>query len=85
MAKNWQEELLELLRPLMMCSTEDRYKILLQTNFGKKYIDSFNLQNSILEVKIGIADILMRIGGEQDFLEELKKFPIPEWYKQIKK
>ena len=85
MAEHWKEELLEVLRPLMMCSTEERYKLLMQTSFGKKFIDSLSLQNSILEVKTSIVDILMRIGGEQEFLKELRMFPVPEWYREMKK
>jgi hypothetical protein len=81
----WQDEVRELLKPLMMCSVEQRYQFFLTTNFGRSNISSLDLQGSILNVGNSVIDILRRTEKVVDFLNEFRKIPVPEWYKVQRK
>lgn len=82
MDNKWQDEIRSVLKPLLMCSVEQRYQLFLLTKFGKANISSIDMQGSIGNVTNSIVGILMRMGNVGEFMEEFRKLPKPEWYKE---
>lgn len=78
-----QEEVRKLLHPLMMCSVSERYALLYQTEIGRRWLSSLDLQGSTMNVANSVISNLMRSGEVElgKFVEEIRKLPRPEWYK----
>lgn len=82
MDNKWQDEVRVVLKPLLMCSVEQRYQLFLLTKFGKANISNIDMQGSIGNVTDSIVGILMRMGRVDEFLKEFRALPKPEWYKE---
>ncbi len=79
----WQDEVKKVLRPLLMCSVEQRYQLFMSTEFGKKVVDYLDLQGSVRNVMENVIKFLSKVtDSEKEFLAEFSKLPKPEWYKE---